>query len=323
MKAAVYTRYGPPDVVVQIADVEKPIPKDNEVLIQVRAASVNPLDWHFMRGTPYFVRIMTGLRKPKITRLGVDVAGQVEAVGGNITQFKPGDEVFGSCQGAFAEYVCAPESALVTKPNNVTFEQAASAPVAAFTALQGLRDKGQIRPGQKVLINGAAGGVGTFAVQIAKSFGAEVTGVCSTRNVDMVRSIGADRVIDYTQEDFTKRGQRYDLIFDCVGNHSLSACRRVLNVKGICVMVGDRSGRGMIGVLARLIAALVLSWFVSQKLVTFLARPSKADLSIMRELMATGKVRPVIDKRYRLNEVPDAIRYLEEGHARGKVVITL
>jgi len=323
MKAAVYTRYGPPNVVVQIADVEMPVPKDNEVLIQVRAASVNPLDWHFMRGTPYFVRIMTGLRKPKITRLGVDVAGQVEAVGGNITQFKPGDEVFGSCQGAFAEYVCAPESALVTKPNNVTFEQAASAPVAAFTALQGLRDKGQIRPGQKVLINGAAGGVGTFAVQIAKSFGAEVTGVCSTRNVDMVRSIGADRVIDYTQEDFTKRGQRYDLIFDCVGNHSLSACRRVLNVKGICVMVGDRSGRGMIGVLARLIAALVLSWFVSQKLVTFLARPSKADLSIMRELMATGKVRPVIDKRYRLNEVPDAIRYLEEGHARGKVVITL
>ncbi len=323
MKAAVYTRYGPPDVVVQIADVEKPIPKDNEVLIQVRAASVNPLDWHFMRGTPYFVRIMTGLRKPKITRLGVDVAGQVEAVGGNITQFKPGDEVFGSCRGAFAEYACTSESALVAKPNNVTFEQAASAPVAAFTALQGLRDKGQIRPGQKVLINGAAGGVGTFAVQIAKWFGADVTGVCSTRNVDMVRSIGTDHVIDYTQEDFTKRGQRYDLIFDCVGNHPLSACRRVLNPKGIYVMVGDRSGRGMIGLLSRLIAALVLSWFVSQKLVTFLARPSKADLSIVRELMATGKVRPVIDKRYRLNEVPEAIRYLEEGHARGKVVITL
>ncbi len=323
MKAAVYTRYGPPNVVVQIADVEMPVPKDNEVLIQVRAASVNPLDWHFMRGTPYFVRIMTGLRKPKITRLGVDVAGQVEAVGGNITQFKPGDEVFGSCQGAFAEYVCAPESALVTKPNNVTFEQAASAPVAAFTALQGLRDKGQIRPGQKVLINGAAGGVGTFAVQIAKSFGADVTGVCSTRNVDMVRSIGADHVIDYTREDFTKSGQRYDLFFDCVGNHSLSVCRRVLNPKGICIMVGDRSGRGMLGLLARLITALVLSWFVSQKLVTFLARPSKKDLSIMRELMATGKVTPVIDKRYSLSEVPEAIRYLEERHARGKVVVTL
>ena len=337
MKAAVYTRYGPPDVVVQIADVEKPVPKDSEVLIKVRAAAVNPLDGGLMKGRPYIARIMTGLRKPKITRLGVDVAGQVEAVGRNVTQFKPGDAVFGLCirypqasgvkvwvcQGAFAEYVCAPESALVMKPDSVTFEQAASAPVAAFTALQGLRDKGHIQPGQKVLVNGAAGGVGTFAVQIAKSFGAEVTGVCSTRNVDMVRSIGADRVIDYTQEDFTKRGQRYDLIFDCVGNHSLSACRRVLNVKGICVMVGDRSGRGMIGVLARLIAALVLSWFVSQKLVTFLARPSKADLSIVRELMATGKVRPVIDKRYRLNEVPEAIRYLEEGHARGKVVITL
>ena len=322
MKAAVYTRYGAPDV-VQINDVEKPVPKDNQVLIKVRAASVNPLDWRLMKGRPYSLRILFGLRKPTIARPGRDVAGQVEAVGRNVTQFKPGDEVFGSCRGAFAEYACTSESALVTKPNNVTFEQAASAPVAAFTALQGLRDKGQIRPGQKVLINGAAGGVGTFAVQIAKSFGAEVTGVCSTSNVDMVRSIGTDHVIDYTQEDFTKRGQRYDLIFDCVGNHSLSACRRVLNVKGICVMVGDRSGRGMIGVLARLIAALVLSWFVSQKLVTFLARPSKADLSIMRELMATGKVRPVIDKRYRLNEVPDAIRYLEEGHARGKVVITL
>src|SRR6266852_1601787 len=323
MKAAVYTRYGPPNVVVQIADVEMHVPKDNEVLIQVRAASVNPLDWHFMRGTPYFVRIMTGLRKPKITRLGVDVAGQVEAVGGNITQFKPGDEVFGSCRGAFAEYACTSESALVTKPNNVTFEQAASAPVAAFTALQGLRDKVQIRPGQKVLINGAAGGVGTFAVQIAKWFGADVTGVCSTRNVDMVRSIVADHVIDYTQEDFTKRGQRYDLIFDCVGNHSLSASRRVLNPKGTVVMVGERTGRGAIGILARLITALVVSRFTSQKLRTFLARPRQEDLVIMRDLMKTGKVRPVIDKCYSLSEVPAAIRYLEERHARGKVVISL
>src|SRR5574341_842010 len=229
MKAAVCSRYGPPDV-VQIKDVEKPVPKDNEVLIEVRAASVNPLDGGSMKGRPYIVRIMTGLRKPKVTRPGVDVAGQVETVGRNVTQFKPGDEVFGACisdpqasgakvwfhrQGAFAEYVCATESTLVIKPDNVTFEQAASVPVAAFTALQGLRDKGQIQPGQKVLINGAAGGVGTFAVQIAKSYGADVTGVCSTRNVDMVRSIGADHVIDYTQEDFTKRGQRYDLIFDC------------------------------------------------------------------------------------------------------------
>ena len=209
------------------------------------------------------------------------------------------------------------------KPDNVTFEQAASAPVAAFTALQGLRDKGQVQPGQKVLINGAAGGVGTFAVQIAKSLGAEVTGVCSTRNVDMVRSIGADHVIDYTQQDFTKPGQRYDLIFDCVGNHSLSACRRVLNPKGILIMAGDLSGRGMTGLLARLITALVLSRFVSQKLVTFLARPSKEDLTIMRELMATGKVTPVIDRRYKLSEVPEAVRYLEERHARGNVVITL
>jgi NADPH:quinone reductase-like Zn-dependent oxidoreductase len=295
MKAAVCNRYGPPDV-IRILDVEKPIPKDSEVLIEVRAASVNPLDGGSMKGKPYIVRIMTGLRKPKISRPGVDVAGQVEAVGRNVTEFKPGDEVFGVCisdpqasgtevwmhrQGAFAEYVCAPESTLVMKPDNVTFEQAAAVPVAAFTALQGLRGKGQIQPGQKVLINGAAGGVGTFAVQIAKTFGAEVTGVCSTRNVDMVRSIGANRVIDYTQEDFTKRGQRYDMIFDCVGNHSLSECRRVLNPNGICVMVGDLTGRGMIGLLTRLMTALVLSLFVSQKLVTFLARPNKRDLTIM------------------------------------------
>src|SRR5205814_456987 len=275
MKAAVYDRYGPPDV-VQIADVDKPVPADNEVLIKVRAASLNPVDGHLMRG-PLPLRLMTGLGKPRSGRLGVDVAGQVEAVGRNVTQFKPGDEVFCVCirdpqgsgvrvwipQGAFADYACVPESVLVMKPDNVTFEQAASAPVAAFTALQGLRDKGQVQPGQKVLINGAAGGVGTFAVQIAKSLGAEVTGVCSTRNVDMVRSIGADHVIDYTQQDFTKPGQRYDLIFDCVGNHSLSACRRVLNPKGILIMAGDLSGRGMTGLLARLITALVLSRFVS------------------------------------------------------------
>jgi NADPH:quinone reductase-like Zn-dependent oxidoreductase len=328
MKAAVYTRYGPPDV-VQITDVEKPVPKDNEVLIRIRAASVNPLDWHFMRGAPYFLRLMTGLRKPKDKRLGVDVAGQVEAVGRNVAQFKPGNEVFGSCRGAFAEYACTSESALVMKPDNVTFEQAASVPIAAFTALQGLRlgglgDKGQIQPGQKVLINGAAGGVGTFAVQIAKSFGADVTAVCSTRNVDMVRSIGADRVIDYTQEDFTKSGQRYKLFFDCVGNHSLLACRRVLNPKGIYIPVGGEGGRWMIGAVARSIETLVLSWFVSQKLVAFfLAKSSKVDLTVMHDLMKAGKVTPVIDKRYRLSEVPEAIRYLEAGHARGKVVITL
>ena len=260
MKAAVYSRYGPPDV-VQIKDVEKPVPKDDEVLVKVRAASVNPLDCHCIRGTPYSIRIMTGLRQPKGTRPGVDVAGEVEAVGRNVTQFKPGDEVFGGCRGAFAEYVCTSESALVVKPDNVTFEQAASVPVAAFTALQGLRDKGNIQPGQKVLINGAAGGVGTLAVQIAKWLGANVTGVCSTRNVNFVRSLGADEVIDYTREDFTTSGQRYDLFFDCVGKHSFSACRRVLNPEGIYIvvgMVGEPVGR-WIGFLGRPIKALVLS----------------------------------------------------------------
>ena len=321
MKAAVYTRYGPPDV-IQVKDIEKPVPKDDEVLIEVRAASVNPVDWHFMRGEPYIGRIMMGLRKPKVTQLGVDVAGVVEAVGRNITRFKPGDEVFGACRGAFAEYASTAESALVTKPDNVTFEQAAAVPVAAITALQGLRDKGQIQAGQKVLINGAAGGVGTFAVQIAKSFGADVTGVCSTRNVDMVRSIGADRVIDYTQENFTRSGQHYDLIFDCVGNHSLSAFRRILNPRGMYIMVGAPSGR-WIAPFPRLSKALVLSRFVSQSLVPFLARTSKDALPILRELMEAGKLRPAIDKRYRLSEVPEAMGYLEQGHARGKVVITL
>jgi NADPH:quinone reductase-like Zn-dependent oxidoreductase len=321
MKAIVYSHYGSPDV-LQCEEIEKPAAGDDEVLIKVHAASVNPLDWHFMRGRPYLLRIMAGLRKPKMTRLGVDVAGQVEAVGRNVTQFKPGDEVFGNCRGAFAEYVCTSERALVVKPHNVTFEQAASVPVAGFTALQGLRDKGQIQPGQKVLINGAAGGVGTFAVQIVKSYGADVTGVCSTRNVEMVRSIGADRVIDYTQEDFTRSEQRYDLIFDSVGNRSLFALRRVLNPKGIYVVVGGPDGR-WIGPLAGLIKTLVLSPFVSQKLVMFLARGGKESLTVMRDLIESGEVTPVIDRRYRLSEVPEAIRYLEKGHARGKVVITL
>jgi len=282
-----------------------------------------------MRGKPYVMRLGSGLRKPKAMRLGVDVAGQVEAVGRNVTQFKPGDAVFGTCRGGFAEYACTCQSAklmksaLVMKPDNVTFEQAAAAPVAALTALQGLRDKGRIQPGQKVLINGAAGGVGTFAVQIAKSFGTDVTGVCSTRNVDMVRSIGADRIIDYTQEDFTKGKQRYELLFDNVGNHSLSACRRVLNPKGILIMVGAPNDVRVTDLLVRLIGALVLSPFVSQKLITFIARSNEEDLTIVGELMATGKVTPVIDRRYSLSEIPEALRYLEEGHARGKVVITL
>ena len=235
MKAAAYASYGPPDV-VQIMELEKPVPKDDDVLLKVRAASVNPADWRLMRGVPWIFRVLFRLGTPTRTqpgRLGHDVAGQVEAVGRNVTRFKPGDEVFGACKGALAEYACAPDSALAKKPENVTFEQAASVPVAALTALQGLRDKGQIQPGQKVLINGAAGGVGTFAVQIAKWLGAEVTGVCSTRNIDMVRGIGADRVVDYTREDFTKSGQRYDLILDNVGNHSLSACRCVLHLKAV------------------------------------------------------------------------------------------
>jgi NADPH:quinone reductase-like Zn-dependent oxidoreductase len=329
MKAFVYYNYGSPDV-LKYEEIEKPTAGDNEVLVKVRAASVNPLDWHFMRGEPYVVRIMAGLLKPKVTRLGVDVAGEVEAVGRNVAQFKPGDEVFGACRGAFTEYACASESALVMKPENVTFEQAGAVAIAALTALQGLRlgglgGKGRTLPGQKVLINGAAGGVGTFAVQIAKSFGAAVTGVCSTRNVDMVRAIGADHVVDYTQQDFTQGGQRYDLIFDCVGNHPLLACRRVLNPGGTYIPVGGEGDRWMIGLLARSITALVLSWFASQKLVPiFMAiLRVEGDLAILGELMAAGKVTPVIDRRYRLSEVPEAIRYLEEGHARGKVVITM
>lgn len=323
MKAAVYRRYGPPDIVVRIEDVEKPAPKDDEVLIRVHAASVNPYDWHFMRGTPYFLRMMTGVRRPKFTGIGVDAAGEVEAVGKNVAQFKPGDKVFGACRGAFAEYTCASQARLVPKPDNVTFEQAASVPIAAISALQGLRDKGHVQHGQKVLINGAAGGVGTFAVQIAKSFGANVTGVCSARNAEMVRSIGADEVIDYAREDFTKSGQHYDVILDCVGNHSLLAYRRVLNPKGIYVVVGGSSSPWMIRFLARLIAGPVLSLFVSQNMGTLGAKIEKKDLIMLRELLGAGKVKPVIDKSYGLREVPDAIRYLEKGHARGKVVITL
>lgn len=324
MKAAVYRRYGPPEAVVQIEDVEKPVPKDNEVLIKVRAASVNPLDC-VVKGPPYIVRFIFGLRKPKDIRLGVDVAGHVEAVGRGVTQFKPGDAVFGSCRGAFAEYACAPESKLVLKPDKATFEQAASVPVAALTALQGLRDKRQVQTGQKVLINGAAGGVGTFAVQIAKSFGAEVTGVCSTKNVDMVRSIGADHVIDRTQEDFTESGQGYDIFFDLVGNHPLAACGRVLNPNGTYIMggvLGAPDGK-WIGPMAPLLKTLVWSPFASQKLVVILAKIRSEDLTIMGELMEAGKVTPVIERRYRLSEVPEAIQYLGQKHAQGKVVITL
>ncbi len=338
MKAIVYFNYGSPDA-LQCTDIQKPAPTDHEVLIRVRAASVNPLDLGGLQPVPYIFRVLFGLEQPTADhpgRPGVDVAGEVDAVGRNVTQWEPGDHVFGVCitdpqasgtrvwihrQGSFAEYVCAPESILAQKPDNVTFEQAASVPVAAFTALQGLRDKGKIQPGQKVLVNGASGGVGTFAVQIAKSFGAEVTGVCSTANVDVVRSIGADHVIDYTQQDFAEDGRRYDLILDCVGNHSISECRRVLNPKGRLVMVGDMTGRGAIGMLTRLVAALLLSPFVSQKLITFLARPNQNDLIILHDLIKAGKVKPVLDRCYLLDEAPQALRYLAEKHARGKVVI--
>jgi NADPH:quinone reductase-like Zn-dependent oxidoreductase len=319
MKAIVYRGYGSP-VVLACEEIEKPTPGDDEVLIKVRAASVNPLDRHIMRGRPFLLRIAFGLRKPR-TRPGRDVAGQVEAIGRNVTQFKPGDEVFGACRGSLAEYACTRESALATKPNNMTFEQAAAVPVAGLTALQGLRDKGKIQHGQKVLINGAGGGVGTFAVQIAKSFGADVTGVCSTGKVDVVRSIGADRVIDYTQQDFTQGTQRYDLIFDVAATHSLSEYRRVLNPNGACVLAGGATK--VRDILTSAFEVLVLSRFVSQNFVMFVAKLNKEDLTILRELMEAGKVTPVIDRRYRLSEVPEAIRYLEEGHARGKVVITL
>jgi len=323
MKAIVYDTYGSPDV-LQLQEIDKPVVKDDEVLVQVRAASLNPYDWHFMTGLPYLGRLQFGMFKPKANGLGADLAGQVEAVGKNVTRFRPGEEVFGGVEtGAFAEYVCVSEDAAVLKPANLTFAQAAAVPMGALTALQGLRDKGQMKAGQKVLINGASGGVGTFAVQIAKLLGAEVTGVCSTRNVDMVRSIGADQVIDYTQEDFTQGRQRYDLMLDNVGNRSLSECRRVLNPEGVYLASFGQPEHLWLGPMAQLLKMAVLSPFVSQRLLTFVATPNNEDLHFLKELLEAGKVTPVIDRSYPLSEVPEAIRYLEEGHARGKVVITV
>ena len=325
MKAIVYCDYGLANL--KLADVERPTPNDDQILVRVRAASVNPYDWHFVEGTPKIMRMMgVGLRKPKDTRLGVDFAGTVEAVGKNVTQFKPGDEVFGGKGGAFAEYVCPrADRAVAIKPAIITFEQAASVNIAGITALQGLRDNGKVQPGQKVLINGASGGVGTFAVQIAKSFGADVTGVCSTRNVDLVRSLGADHVVDYTKDDFTKSEQRYDVILDNVTNRSLLECRRVLTPKGKYVMIGGGgpNDQGLIGPLANPIKAMLLSPFVSQAMGMMMADANQKDLTILGDLMQAGKVKPVIDRTYKLSEVPEAIRYLEQGHARGKVVITL
>jgi len=321
MKAIVYRNYGSPDV-LRCEDVEKPSPGDDEVLIRIRAAAANPLDYHLMGGA-HIMRLATGLRQPKPTCPGADLAGEVEAVGMNVTRFKPGDAVFGGVRRTFAEYVCASEDRLALKPANLSFEQAAAIPVAGLTALQGLRDKGRIQPGQRVLINGAAGGVGTFAVQIAKSFGADVTGVCSTRNVDLVRSIGAEHVIDYTRDDFTRSAERYDLIFDCVGNRPLSAYRRIMTPKGTFVAVGVRPGGRWIGPLPYLLKLLVSSRFVSQRVVFFVASIGTDDLIVLKELIEANKVTPVIDRRYTLSEASEAIRYLKEGHARGKVVIAV
>ena len=324
MKAIVHCEYGSPDV-LKLEDVEKPVPNDDQLLVRVRAVSVNPLDLT-IRG-PWLIRPILGMRKPKDTRLGVDYAGVVEAVGKNVTQFKPGDEVFGGKNGALAQYVCVlADRSVVLKPANMTLEQAASVPVAAITALQGLRDKGKIQAGQKILVNGASGGVGTFAVQIAKSFGTEVTGVCSTRNVDLVRSIGADHVIDYTKEDFTKTDQHYDLIYDLIGNHSFSERRHILNQNGICVMAGIGGAGwhdGFAGRLAGELNAYVRSRFVSQKFIAYIAQFNKQDMTFLADLMQSGKITPVIDRTYKLNQTADALRYLEQGHARGKVVINL
>jgi len=325
MKAIVYSDYGLSNL--KLENIEKPVPNDDQILVKVRAASINPYDWHFVEGTPYIMRMMgVGLRKPKDIQLGVDFAGTVEAVGKNVTQFKPGDDVFGGRGGAFAEYVCRrAEGAVALKPANLTFEQAASVNIAGITALQALRDKGKVQPGQKVLINGASGGVGTFAVQIAKTFGADVTGVCSTRNVDLVRSLGADHVIDYTKEDFAKGTERYDVILDNVPNHSLSECRRILTPNGKYVMIGGGGPNDSrwVGPFGRVIKTMVLSPFTSQKMGMMMADANGKDLTILADMMQSGKLKPVIDRTYKLNEVPAAIAYLEEGHARGKVVITV
>jgi NADPH:quinone reductase-like Zn-dependent oxidoreductase len=323
MKAIVYEKYGPPEV-LQLKEVEKPTPKEDEVLVKVHAASVNYPDWAFVRGEPFMVRLTgSGLLKPKNTILGADIAGRVEAVGRNVKQFQPGDEVFGDLSGCgfggFAEYVAVPENALALKPTNLTFEEAAAVPMAAVVALQGLRDHGQIHPGQKVLIVGASGGNGTFAVQIAKSFGAEVTGVCSTRNVDLVRSIGADQVIDYTREDFTKSVQRYDLILATAGYRSIFDYKRALSPKGVYVSTG--------GSMTQTFQAMLLGPWISmtgtKKMGAMLARPNQKDLVAMKELLEAGKVVPIIDRRYPLSEVAEALRYYGEGRSQGKVVITV
>jgi NADPH:quinone reductase-like Zn-dependent oxidoreductase len=326
VKAIVRDTYGSPDV-LELTDIDKPEPGDDEVLLRVHAASVNPADWHILRGAPYIARMQFGLRKPKDRVLGCDVAGHIEAVGKNVTMLQPGEEVFGSPfmhgLGAFAEWVCISEDLLAPKPAALSFEQVAAVPLAALTALQGLRDQGRIEPRHKVLIIGASGGVGTFAVQIAKAFGANVTGVCSTRNVEMVRALGADHVIDYTQEDFTQSGQKYDLIFQLAGTLSPSECRSALTSNGNLVLSSGESEGRWIGPVDRVIKGFVLSPFVSQKMASFTVKPNREDLQLLKQFIEDGTLTPEIDRTYLLAQVPEAIRYLEEGHARGKVVITL
>ena len=322
MTAIVNRKYGSPDD-LRLEEIDKPVLGDEGVLVRVRAASLNPYDWHFMRGLPYIARPMLGLRKPKKSVPGADVAGQVEAVGKNVTQFRPNDEVFGAgWSGSLAEYVCGGENDFAPKPASLTFEQAAALPMAGCTALQALRDRGQLQSGQGVLINGAAGGVGTFAVQIAKALGGDVTGVCSTGNLDLVRSIGADQVVDYTREDFARSGRRYDLVLDLVANRSLSDLRRVLTPEGTLVLSGGGGGR-LLGPLALMLRARVRSRFVSQRMLSFMAQLRRDDLVVLKELIEAGKVTPVIDRTYPLSEATEAIRYLETGHARGKIVITV
>ncbi len=322
MKAIVYHQYGSPDV-LELKEIDKPAVKDNEVLVRIHAAAVSAGDWRLVRGLPYLIRIMGfGLLKPKHNVPGFDLAGQVEAVGRGVKQLKPGDEVFGQCRGAFAEYGSVEEDELALKPVNLTFEQAASVTISATTALQALRDVGRVQPGQRVLIIGASGGVGTFAVQIARSFGADVAGVCSTRNLDLVRSIGAGHVIDYTREDFAGNGQRYDLILDTVGNRTLSDCRRALRPGGTLVLVGGTGGPWLGGV-DRSLKALVLSPFTRVRMRPFISMPTRDDLLVLKGLIESGKVTPVIDRRYPLSQTAEAVRYVETGHARGKVVITM
>jgi len=326
MKAIVQDRYGSPEV-LQFREVDKPVPADNEVLVRAHAAAVNARDWHVMRGDPYIARLSAefGLGAPKVKIRGTDFAGRVETVGRGVTRFGPGDEVFGEVNGAFAEYVCVPDELVEPKPANLTFEQAAAMPLAANTALMGLRDVARLQPGQHVLINGASGGVGTFAVQIAKAFGADVTGVCSIRNVDLVRSIGADHVIDYTRDDFTRTGRHYDVVLDLVGNRSLSELRRALTPTGTLILSGGGVSKGgsLIGPIGLIIRAQALSRFVRHRLVIFTATPSKDNLATLRELAESGKITPIIDRTYPLAAAPDAIRYLEAEHARAKVVITV